>query len=620
MNDQNTTQPMGPAWELSSEYPAPDAAEVERDLADLTELHDEIAAMHPAIGGSEDPATLRAAQEVFRLSVKAGDLLRNLTTYASCRLSVDSRDEAAQVLQGRLLAHQTRHAELLEPLAQFVDSAPDASIRAYLAEPEVSAAAFSVHHARRRRHERLPLAEENLISALAQDGINAWGRLYTQLSGTMHCEVEIGGATRRLGLAEAAALMQKQNPATRRAAWLGINAAWEAQEEVCAAALNAIAGWRLEECRKRSRQKRVHFLDAPVHANRISRSTLDALVEAAERALPLARRAAAAMARASGRDQLGPWDLRAPAPAAADDTAERLMPFDDALELIVSAYADVHPDMGDFVRMMGAQRWIEGTVGPAKRPGAYCTSFAKSRTPRVYMTYEGAPSDVITLAHELGHAFHGWVLRDLPSIQRTYGMSLAETASTFGEATVRAAMQQRARTDAEQLAIAWQDVAAIPTFLLNIPVRFGFERRFYERRGDGPVRPAELKRMMAEAWQQCYGGAMCEPDPMFWASKLHFYIAATPFYNFPYLFGYLFSMGVYQRKDEFGDEFYPRYLALLRDTGRMTAEELAEKHLGADLTHPDFWCDVIAKLAPSVDAFEALAAGAADSPAAREER
>src|SRR5690606_5522852 len=167
----------------------------------------------------------------------------------------------------------------------------------------------------RRRHERLPLAQERLIAALSQDGIHAWGRMYTQLSATMDCDVVIGGQTRRLGLAQAASLLQDPDEEVRRHAWRGLNDARERQEEVCAAALNAIAGWRLEVCRRRSHTRPVHFLDAPVHANRIARATLDALLAAAEAARPLARRAATALARASGRAQLGPWDLRAPAPA-----------------------------------------------------------------------------------------------------------------------------------------------------------------------------------------------------------------------------------------------------------------------------------------------------------------
>ena len=262
--------------------------------------------------------------------------------------------------------------------------------------------------------------------------------------------------------------------------------------------------------------------------------------------------------------------------------------------------------MGEFVRMMADKCWVEGTVTARKRPGAYCTGFAKSRTPRVYMTYSGGGSDVITLAHELGHAFHSWVMRDLPDSQRRYGMSIAETASTFGETIVRDAMLKRAEDPAGELEIAWEEASALVAFILNIPARFEFEKNFYTARAQRPLRPQELKEMMSAAWQKWYGDTLAEPDPLFWANKLHFYISGLSFYNFPYLFGYLFSLGVYTRREMFGDAFFPRYRALLLDTGRMTAEDLAQKHLDADITKPEFWREVVTMLEGRVDYFEGL--------------
>ena len=159
---------------------------------------------------------------------------------------------------------------------------------------------------------------------------------------------------------------------------------------------------------------------------------------------------------------------RAPAPAAADVESEPL-PYAQAVDLIAESYGAVDPRMGDFVRMMAKEGWIEGTVGPRKRPGAYCTGFLKSRTPRVYMTYTGRSNDVIVLAHELGHAFHSWVMRDLPLSQRGYGMAIAETASTFGESVVRDALLERAKTPAGRLEIVWEEAAALVGFVPQHP-------------------------------------------------------------------------------------------------------------------------------------------------------
>ena len=222
------------------------------------------------------------------------------------------------------------------------------------------------------------------------------------------------------------------------------------------------------------------------------------------------------------------------------------------------------------------------------------------------MTYTGGASDVITLAHELGHAYHAWVMRDLPDSQRSYGMSIAETASTFGETIVRDALRDRADGPQEELPIAWEEASALVSFVLNIPTRFEFERNFHEARTEKPLRPDELKAMMSAAWEKWYGDALSEPDPLFWANKLHFYITGLSFYNFPYLFGYLFSQGLYARRPQLGEGFFDRYRALLRDTGRMTTEDLAAKHLDVDLTRPDFWRETLQSLAPRVDGFERL--------------
>ena len=292
------------------------------------------------------------------------------------------------------------------------------------------------------------------MNGLSQDGIHAWGRLYSQLSGTLKCSVLIGNEQQQMGLAQAAGLLQRPDETLRKRAWSAINDAWVQHEESCAAAVNAIAGWRLEMNRKRSTKKSVHFLDAPVHMNRITRPTLDSILAAAEQFRPLAQRAAKLQARAYNKKAIGPWDNRAPAPIL-NQGADETIPFDSAVQIIADAYSQVDPSLGDFVQMMVENRWVEGTVADGKRPGAYCTSFRKSRTPRVYMTYSGGPSDVITLAHELGHAYHGWVMRDLPESQLSYGMSLAEAASTFGETLVRDAMLEHADSLQTRMDVTW---------------------------------------------------------------------------------------------------------------------------------------------------------------------
>ena len=616
------TDVAGPAWDLSTEYAdlsdpriAKDLARIDAQLnvvaqenAQLAPALESLAAQRadlPTTDGASAPETLALARRIHGLLDDAATHLSNLSTYASCLLSVDGRDPHGLTLQGNLERRAKQLAECAQPHTQFLKLAQDAAIARYLDDPSTRASTWQVERMRAQRHELLSLSEETLVSALSTDGLQAWSKLYTQLSSTTTCTVTIGNEQHNMGLASAAGLMMKPDDTTRRNAWQAINTAWTQNEESCAAALNAIAGWRVEMVRKRSTRKPVHFLDSPLHANSIQRATLDALLSVAAEAAPMARRAALIQARAYGKDKYGPWDNRAPAPVRPDASAT-VYPFEDALALIAKTYSSIDPELGDFVTMMGRNRWIEGTVGNAKRPGAYQTSFRKSRTPRIYMTYTGATSDVITLAHELGHAYHQWVMRDLANDECAIGMSVAETASTFGEAIVREALLAQAPDATQAFAIAWQDAEAAIAFILNIPTRFEFERGFYERRAERPLQLPEIKQLMSDAWCNWYGDALSEPDPMFWASKLHFFISGLSFYNFPYLFGYLFSLGIYAQREKLGAGFFPAYKALLRDTGRMSAEALAAKHLHADLTQPQFWRDSVQLVSKSVSAFEEL--------------
>ncbi|MGB7086776.1 MAG: M3 family metallopeptidase, partial [Phormidesmis sp.] len=301
--------------------------------------------------------------------------------------------------------------------------------------------------------------------------------------------------------------------------------------------------------------------------------------------------------------QMNPWDVMAPAPAAGE---VGVISFDDAIALIADAFNQLTPEMGAFATMMAEKGWIDGQPTPNRATGAYCTKFSNPREPRIFLTYEGTMTNVITLAHELGHAWHNWMMRDLSAIESRYPMTLAETASIFAETLVRDALMQQAATPAQQLEIAWEDASAAAIFLLNIPARFEFEKRLVEARKVAALRPAQLCEMMNDSWQLWFEDSLSEYDDLFWASKLHFSISSLGFYNYPYLFGYLFSLGIYAQQSEYGSQFNQRYTALLRDTGTLTAEALVQQHLQKDLRQPQFWHDSLMIVEKSVARFEQL--------------
>jgi oligoendopeptidase F len=222
------------------------------------------------------------------------------------------------------------------------------------------------------------------------------------------------------------------------------------------------------------------------------------------------------------------------------------------------------------------------------------------------MTFGGTAASTMTLAHELGHTYHNHVLEQLPLLAQNTPLNLAETASTFAETIVLDAAIAQASSPAERLALLDGKMREAIASLMNIRARFLFEVRFHRERRQGPVGVRDLNRWMEEAQREAFGDDLQSYYPLLWASTRHFYRTQPPFYNFPYAFGYLFSLSIYARAREEGPAFASRYADLLRDTGRMYAEELARRHLGADLTRPAFWNAGIQMVLADVDEFMRL--------------
>jgi oligoendopeptidase F len=228
---------------------------------------------------------------------------------------------------------------------------------------------------------------------------------------------------------------------------------------------------------------------------------------------------------------------------------------------------------------------------------------------RIFMTYNESLGDVLTLAHESGHAFHGYLMRDVRPSARIYPMTLAETASTFGEQVLmNGLLDEPSISDAQKASLLDIEVGHGAIYLLDIPVRFEFEKAFYEERKNGELSVRRLKELMAETQRRILGDVL-QPggeDPYFWASKLHFYITGLTFYNFPYTFGYLLSRGLYAMFKKDGTNFLPKYEEFLRLAGSDSAENVVKHTVGQDLEKPEFWSRAIRSLEEPRQRLEAL--------------
>ncbi len=604
-----------PEWNILSEYPAIQSSEFLADFAEVEKIVKEISQItkeNQSIWSlTEWPAEQRKTiaetmVQIWSKTERAWILAANMQTFCHCHISVDANDSEAEKGSSRLQILLAHLQEACTPAELWMIKCSDSFSDEILEQPELNAWKFYWQKMRLNKDLLLSQSEEILLNSLRVSGHQAWGDLYTKLMGTITCEIEINGQTETVGIAKAQAITMLPDPVARKAAWQAVQKAWGLHKESAAAILNALAGWRLELIKKRSHTRQTNFLEAPLQGACIKESTLNAMMTAIHKNAPRLQKTLKIMAKLHGHEKMQIWDLLAPAPLKSESDAA--LSFEEGFQTISSALQEVDSELYEFVTMMREKKWIESRILPRKSGGAYCTGFAKSRTPRVFQTWMGSFMDLTTLAHELGHAFHSWVMRDLPFIQRDYPMTLAETASIFTETVLLDSMMHSKKLSAKtRFTAAYAEVENAVALLLNIPARFDFEKSLYEKRSQSTLTAEELSQLTDEAWTKWYGNALEQNDKLFWATKLHFSMSEVSFYNFPYAFGYLFSLSIYARRKEWGADFIKKYKEILCDTGRMSAEELVQKHMNEDLSSVSFWQKSIDIVNEKLEHFEELA-------------
>ncbi|OCH27168.1 oligoendopeptidase F [Aliivibrio fischeri] len=588
-----------PSWDLSIAFQSlqdpklkQTISQLEQQIADFPQL--------------DSDAAISQLQHAILMKEAITVNLATVASYANCIASVDSANNEAKALVNHMTKLGSALSQVFSPFLDSIVNSPLEQFEQIISENEgLNAHRFLLEEERKLVENRLSVKEEQLLSAMSVDGKNAWGKLYDNITGSMKVTLKLADGTEEvMGLSQAASILYGSDTLRREPAWRAIQQGMKQNQESFSAILNALAGWRLTEYQKRSKEKSVHFLEPSLHGSRIEQATLDSMMSVAKKNREVGQKAGRLMAKMFGTEQLTPWDQLASMPPLVGDASN--YSFDEAIDIIKDAFSGVSQEMADFVDVMVKNGWIDAAPQETKRLGAYCTKFADSRTPLVFMTWGNSMSDVLTLAHELGHAFHNWVMRDMPLCTTRYPMTLAETASIFAENVVRDDLLAKAKTKEDKIEMLWEELSSALALTINIPVRYEFEKAFYEQRSSKELGAEDLSELMRVTWEEWYGDSMNEADSLFWASKLHFSIPEVSFYNYPYLFGYLFSIGVYAQREAKGADFYGDYINLLRDTGTMRAEEVVQKHLQMDLTQETFWQQSLDRVSNQIDEFERL--------------
>lgn len=552
----------------------------------MTELESQMENYYQLVGNWEfTPEDFEQLQTILQLQAKISDGFTQCDSYITALLSANVNDSQAKILSGKLYALLPRLQSAETVLSTKFAKINEEHWQTLITNSNFQLLAFRLNELRRDGAQLLSESEENIINTLSLDGLNAWSSHYDTIVASIKIPFTQNGETVELSAGQAFnKMMSDPDQEIRKTLFVAWETAWKEKAPLFGDTLNHLDGFRLSTYKLHGI---TDYLQKPLEYNRLKKETLDVMWSTIEKNKQPLADYLTRKANLFGKEKMEWQDQDAP--IILGDLEEKTFTFDEAAAFIVENFKKFSPKMADFARSAFEKSWIEAEDRPGKRPGGYCTELPETKESRIFMTYSNSVNEVATLAHELGHAFHSSTMWDLPSLNREYAMNVAETASTFAELIVADATLKAAKSKEEQINLLDTKLQNALAMFMNIHSRFIFENSFYTARQKGLVSEEEITSMMIDAQKEGYQDALASYHPYFWSAKLHFFIDDVPFYNFPYTFGYLFSMGIYAYANQKDTNFEQEYIDLLRDTASMTTEELAEKHLGVDLTKPDFW-------------------------------
>lgn len=614
-----------PDWDLGSIYPDINSEKYKSDLAKLTEGIKTLKALNDQAENPDQKNHLNIQNwiaDFFKADDILGPLANTLAAYSYSIYSVDTTSKSLLDNLNQVESLTDQYEIQLNRFSHTVSKNRGILSEFYVNFPQYRKYEFSINEMLEDDIHTLSPELEGIIAKLQQTGGRAWDRLHEQLISNLK-DPETGKLFNELRNDA-----YSPDARLRKESWQKEIALLKQNEIAFAASLNNLKGETLSLLEERSWNCAI---DRALSSSRMKKETLDALIAAIEESLPqwrkylkakaeyLKNHNATASTNCGKEKGLAFYDLFAPLDGntssdgntntagqtetgcntnTSDSTNNRAASeesllsknwtFEEARDYIVKEFTSFSPVMGDFAKNAFDKNWIDARVHPGKVGGAYCQDFYVQKESRVLSNFTGAFSDIITLAHELGHAFHFFCIKDKDYRNANYPMTLAETASTFAETIVKQDILKTASKE-DRIKILELDLQDTCQVLVDILCRFYFERSVFEERQNGELTSEDFCRLMADAQERSYGdGLSAERHEYMWAVKSHYYSIDLDFYNFPYAFGQLFAAGLYSRYKKEGKAFVDIYCNLLSDTGSMSCEDLCFK-AGFDITKKDFW-------------------------------
>ena len=583
---------MNDRWDLSYLYKSFEDEAFRRDLSSLPEEAARLQALLADASLSSLEKLERFQEEEEKLSAKV-DALMN---YTQCTLAVDATNTAACAADDQLMSAFTDLEMLSSALTRFV-AGLDNLEELIAASPKLQAAAFALREKKEDAKHLLPAAAEPWMLEMQLSGGTAFSQLRDKLDSTLSVDYR----EEHLPLAAVRGKAYDPDPAVRRDAYEAELAAYPKMDLPMSFCLNSI---KMEARTLAKARGFDSVLDMTLYSSRMDRATLDAMWNAIRKYLPDFRRYLKAKGKLLGHENGLPfYDLFAPV-----GESTRTFTAEEARATLIREMGKFTPEMAKFMDNAFEQRWIDLYPRDGKTGGAFCSSVHFADRSLVMTNFQGSFSDVSTLAHELGHAWHNRCLAGLPYSMIDTPMPLAETASIFNE-TMLSWQVLSSCSPAERLYLLENGLMEATQTVVDIYSRFLFESEVIDTRADHSMSVDELKDAMIRAQKESYGDGLDESflHPYMWACKSHYYSSGYNFYNFPYAFGLLFGKGVFARWLEKGESFVPDYCRLLRYCGSAPVADVAAS-VGIDVRSEDFWCSSLEVIRKDIDEFCRLAA------------
>jgi pepF/M3 family oligoendopeptidase len=590
-------------WDLTNVYPSLESKEFKSAIKKYKSMLDEMEGFYKKASKADSKTDPKKLGKLLGESVDRFNALFELSgtisPFIESFVTTDSRNKVAMRALSEFEQMSVQASILNTKFQAWIGKLGKATVKkAARTNASAKAHKFALNESVEQSKYLMSEAEEVLAAELTLSGGNAFGKLQGTLTSQLSVDFELDGKIQKLPMPALINLRSHPDEPTRHRGYEAENIAWEEVKETLAACMNGVKGEALTLNKKRGREDAIH---ASIDNSRMDRATLNAMLGAMKDSFPMFRKYFKHKAKLLGKEKLAWWDLSAPM-----GKTDKVYSFEEARDFIVENFNKFSPELGAFARHAFDNNWIDAEQRDGKRGGAFCMGVSGVKESRILSNFDGSFDQVSTLAHELGHAFHGECAYQTgkTELQQVTPMTLAETASIMCETIVTEAVLEQVTDPQEILAVLEAQINGAAAVIVDIYSRYLFETEVFERREKAELSADDLNDIMERAQKATFGDGLDERylQKFMWTWKPHYYDPNLSFYNYPYTFGLLFATGLYAIYQERGADFVPDYKNLLASTGEERAAELADR-FGINIRTRKFWADSIAIIGKQIDRY-----------------